>query len=243
MRKTPIRIVVALALLGPCRCFSAVPYVEVGGGRRQGTFGTATDSTLWLGYLSLGSSGERWDANCTVPYLGLERTESGYYRQDKGLGDVVLQSDWRFMPETWEGWSLDGLAALKCPTADSEKDLGTGRTDLGVFLAVNQRLGLLRWSLLGGWIQGVSHQTGSNLTSGAYVFNLGTALSLETSRWELVFEVRGPSYQGGPGAQEISLCVFKALSPTWGIKASTMAGLTEASPRWSCGLALVVNFP
>ena len=239
----PRSLCLALTLLASLPGQGAVPYLEIGAGRRQGDFGTSVRSDLWLGYASLGCAGERWDSSLTVPFLSLQRTGPGVSRQDWGLGDVVVQSGWRFLPETWDGWSLDGLGALKCPTANQNRDLGTGRADLGTFLALNQRLGLLRWSLLGGWIQGVSGHAGGDLTPGAYAFSAATSLALDSARWELVFEARGPAFQGEPGAREVSLNLSRSLSPVWGVKASAMAGFTAASPKWSVGLALVRSFP
>lgn len=241
-------------LLGLSACLSGValrgqavvPYVELGAGYRQGTFGLPIQSTLWAGYTTYGASGSRWDANLTVPYLSLKREGEGLTSRDQGLGDVVARGTWRFVPETEDGWSLDGMGAVKLPTASDTQGLGTGRLDAGAFLALNQQLGLLRWSLLGGWIQGASTipaGTSEELTSGTYVFNLGAALLLDGNRWGISLEARGPLLKGLPGAREISLNGFHPLSSKWGLKGYLTVGLSDGGPKRSAGLALLRIFP
>lgn len=219
-----------------------LPYLEVGLGRKQGDFGSPTRSTLSLGYATYGASGTRWDANLTVPYLRLNREEGGITSQEQGLGDVVARGIYRFLPENEDGWSLDGMGAVKLPTANDTKGLGTGRTDVGGFLALHQQLGLFQWTLLGGWIQGASSSS-DTLTSGSYVVGLSGAWVLDRNRWGISLEVRGPIYQGEPGVREIALDVFHPLSSNWGVKAVIAAGLSNGGPKQSVGLAVVRLFP
>lgn len=219
-----------------------LPYAEAGLGRKQGDFGSPILSTLSLGYATVGASGARWDANLTTPYLRLDRKESGVTSQEQGIGDLVAQGTYRFLPEDEEGWSLDGMGALKLPTASEAKGLGTGRTDVGGFLALHQQLGVFQWTALGGWIQGAS-SSNSELTSGAYVAGLSGAWQLDRNRWGLSFEARGPAYRGEPGAREISLDLFHTLSSAWAMKAMVTAGLTHGGPKQSVGLAFIHLFP
>ena len=220
----------------------ALPYVEAGVGQKRGDFGSPIQSTLWLGYATYGASGARWDANLTVPYLRLDRVDGGITSKEQGLGDVVVRGVYRFLPENENGWSLDGVGALKLPTASDTKGLGTGRADVGGFLALHQQLGIFQWTLLGGWIQGTASSTGT-LTSGAYVVALSGAWVLDRNRWGLSFEARGATYQGEPGVRELSLDVFHPLSSKWGVKGLVTAGFSDGGPKQSVGLALVRLFP
>lgn len=223
-----------------------LPYVEVGAGQKQGDFGTATRSTLGLAYITYGASGSRWDANLTVPYLRVGREGGGISTNDQGLGDIVARGIYRFLPETEDGWSLDGIGALKLPTASETKGLGTGRSDAGVFLALNQQMGLFRWTVQAGRIQGASGNpsvTTEPLTSGASVLGISGSWYFDGTRWDLSFEARGPAYQGLPGVRELALDVFHPLSPKWGIKVLVTAGLSDGGPRQGFGVALIRVFP
>lgn len=239
-------LAMGMLLPGALRGQGVVPYLELGAGRKQGDFGTTTQDTLWLGYLTGGVSSHRWDVNLTVPYLGLTRESGGISAQDQGLGDVLVRGAFRFLPETEDGWFLDGEGVIKLPTASEAKGLGTGRTDVGGFLSLHQRLGIFQWTVLGGWIQETAtNQTGtdSNATSGAYVLSLRGAWYFDHDRWGASFEARGASFQGLPGAREISLDVFHPLTSTWGVKAVVTAGLTDGGPRQSVGVAIIHLFP
>lgn len=239
-------MVLGMLMPGALQSQGVFPYLELGGGRKQGDFGTTATDTLWLGYVTGGVSSDRWDANLTVPYLGLTRDEGGISTQEKGLGDVLLRGAYRFLLETEDGWTLDGEGAVKLPTASDTKGLGTGRTDVGGFLSLHQRLGIFQWTVMGGWIQGTSsNQTGttSTFTSGAYVLGLRGAWYLDRNRWGASFEARGATYQGTPGAKELSLDVFHPLTSTWGVKAVVTAGLTDGGPRQSVGVSIIRIFP
>ena len=245
-RRVGLGLGFALLLGSPLLAQSVVPYVEVGLGRKQGDFGTPTLSTLWLGYVTAGTGTARWDASLTVPYLSLSREGGGYSSRDWGLGDLVARGAYRFLPETEAGWSLDGLGAIKAATANEARGLGTGRTDFGGFLALHQQLGLFRWTLSGGWIQGSStlpSTTSVELTSGAAVVGLRGALTLDQTRWALSFEARGPAWQGAPGARELSLEVLHTFSPAWGLKAAFTVGLNDGGARQGASLALIHLFP
>ncbi len=239
--------ILASALPGSAlRSQEALPYLEMGVGQKQGDFGSPTQSTLWQGYATYGSTGARWDASVTVPYLRLNREGGGISARDQGIGDIVVRGVYRFLPENEDGWSLDGEGAVKLPTASDTKGLGTGRTDVGGFLALHQRLGLFQWTLLGGWIQGAStNRTGTvvTLTSGSYVAGLRGTWDLDRNRWGIAFEARGATYQGEPGIKELSVDVFHPFSPTWAMKAVITAGFSDGGPKQSIGVALVRLFP
>ncbi|MBL0210791.1 MAG: hypothetical protein IPQ13_07785 [Holophagaceae bacterium] len=223
-----------------------LPYMETGVGRKQGDFGSPTRSTFWLGYATYGVTGARWDASLTVPFLWLNRDGGGDSSQDQGIGDVVVRGSYRFLPENEDGWSLDGEGAVKLPTASDTKGLGTGRTDVGGFLALHQRLGLFQWTLLGGWIQGASTNqagTADTLTSGSYVVGLRGTWDLNRNRWGVAFEARGATFQGEPGIKELSMDVFHPISSKWAMKAVITAGFSDGGPKQSVGVALVRVFP
>ena len=220
-----------------------VPYLEAGVGQRQGDFATPTQSALWMGYVSFGAFGDRWDANLSLPYLRLDRSGGGTSSRDQGLGDGVVRGLYRFLPETEDGWSLDGQAALKLATGNDAKGLGTGRTDLGAFLALHQQLGLFRWTVQAGRTQGTATEASSELRSGGFVWGLSGSWQFDGDRWTVAYESRAAAYLGLPGARELSLDLFHPISSKWGMKLSVAAGLSNGGPRHGFGLAFIRVFP
>lgn len=235
--------VLLLAAALPGRSQETVPYLEAGVGRRQGDFTTSTTSTLWMSYLTCGVFGDRWDANLSLPYLRLQRSGGGASSRDQGLGDGIVRGLYRFLPETEDGWSLDGQAALKLATGKDAKGLGTGRTDLGGFLALHQQLGLFRWTVQAGRTQGTATEASSELRSGGFVWGLSGSWQFDGDRWTVAYESRAAAYQGLPGARELSLDLFHPISSRWGMKLSVAAGLSDGGPRQGIGLAFIRVFP
>ena len=243
MARILLRSTLLLATATPGLSQGTVPYLEAGVGHRQGDFGTPVQSRLWMGYITCGAFGNRWDANLSLPLLRLERSGSGPSSRDQGLGDAVVRGLFRFLPETEDGWSLDGQAALKLANGDDAKGLGTGRTDFGGFLALHQQLGLFRWTVQAGRTQGNATEASSELRSGGFVWGLSGSWQFESDRWTLAYESRTAAYQGLPGARELSLDFFHSISSGWGMKLSVAAGLSDGGPRQGFGLAFIRVFP
>jgi hypothetical protein len=127
-------------------------YVDVSGGYKTGTFGTPYRSNL--GYVStgLGYVTPVYDVSITIPYLFLSSESQSGTKDTSGIGDIILRGDRVLVVETSNGFSLDGALALKLPTADDTKGLGTGQMDFGAFLNAHQKIYDVKLSFFGGYI-------------------------------------------------------------------------------------------
>ncbi|WP_257312580.1 hypothetical protein [Geothrix fuzhouensis] len=233
-----------IALVLASTCLSAQDpalYLEGGVGHKQGDFGTSTLSKLNLAYGTVGYASSTFDLNVTVPVLHLTAQGGGVDASASGVGDVLLRGVHRFIPETATGYALDGGLALKLPTANSDKGLGTGKADVGGFLAIHQRWDRIQLNLLGGWIQsGSASGTSTPATrDGIYTAGVGLSYYTSTAKFSLGYEARGALYEGTQAPRDLSLDVFKMLSPKLAMKASLIAGLTDGSPKTSVGLGFV----
>lgn len=234
--------VIALVLASTClKAQEPALYLEGGVGHKQGDFGTATLSKLNLAYGTVGYASSTFDLNVTVPVLNLTAQGGGVDASSSGLGDVLIRGVHRFIPETASGYSLDGGAALKLPTASSDKGLGTGKVDVGGFLAIHQRWDRIQANLIGGWIQSGSSNDANLPTTqnGIYTAGIGLSYYADTAKFSMAYEARGALYQGTSAPREVSVDVFKMLSPKLAMKASFIAGLTDGSPKTSVGLGFV----
>ena len=85
---------------------------------------------------------DQLELRATVPYLEIDtplaffeeqpagdRALSSQMSRERGLGDVVLSGTYAWFPldERWPAWELTGK--VKLPTADEDRNLGTGGTD------------------------------------------------------------------------------------------------------------------
>lgn len=234
--------VVALVLASTClKASDPTLYLEGGLGRKRGDFGTPIDSQLSLAYGTVGYASSTFDLNVTLPILRLEEQGGGQRESATGVGDVLLRGVRRLVPETDSGFAFDGGLALKLPTANSDKGLGTGRTDVGGFLAAHQRWDRLQVTLLGGWIQsGTTNDTASqNTRNGLYTAGVGLSYYLDRTKCSIAYEARGSQYTGVAGAREVSLDVFHLLGQRLALKGSFIAGLSDGSPKTSFGIGVV----
>lgn len=234
--------VIALVLASTClKSQEPALYLEGGFGHKQGDFGTPILSKLNMAYGTVGYASSTFDLNVTVPVLRLESQGPGVNYSADGLGDVLIRGVHRFVPETSGGFSFDGGLAVKLPTADSNKGLGTGQMDVGGYLATHQRWDRIQANLLGGWIQNgtTNEMTAAGASSGIYTAGIGISYYADTARYSMSYEARGALYAGTPAPREITLDVFKMLSPRFAMKAAVIAGLNDGTPRTNVGLGFV----
>lgn len=235
-------LLAALALLPTlARADEPALYLEGGLGAKQGDFGSPTLSRLGLAYGTLGYASSRFDLSLSVPYLRLQTSGGGQDATASGLGDVLVRGVRRLVPETESGFSLDGALAVKFPTADQTKGLGTGQMDVGGFLGLHQRWDRVQATLIGGWIQG---QPGDALASaatanGIYTAGAGLTYLTERGRYSVAYEARGAQYAGVPAPREASLGLFRMLTERLALKGSFILGLNDGSPRTSFGVGVV----
>lgn len=216
-------------------------YLEGGFGHKQGDFGTPTLSKLDLAYGTLGYASPTFDVNVTVPILRLEAQGGGQDVSNMGLGDILIRGVHRFVRETPSGFAFDGGLAVKLPTANSDKGLGTGRADIGGFMSMHQRWDRIQATLLGGWIQSASaSDTASQYArTGIYTAGIGLSYYADRAKYSIAYEARGALYQGTPAPREISLGMLKMLNPKLALRGSFIAGLNDGTPKTSFGLGLV----
>jgi len=234
--------VITLVLASTClKADESALYLEGGLGRKRGDFGTPIVSQLSAVYGTVGYASSNFDLNVTLPVLRLEVQGGGQSDSATGVGDVLFRGVRRLVPETESGFAFDGGLALKLPTANSDKGLGTGKTDVGGFFAAHQRWDRVQATLFGGWIQSASmNDTASqNTRNGIYAAGAGLSYSLERTKYSIAFEARGSQYSGVAAPREVSLDVFHLMGQRLALKASFIAGLNDGSPKTSFGLGLV----
>ena len=209
-------------------------YLEFGGGYKTGDFGTAIRTSLYYASSTLGYISERHQASVTVPYLFLS-DDAG--TRESGVGDVILRGGRVIVPQGGSGFSLDGSLALKIPTADESRGLGTGKTDYGAFLIAHQRAGSVKFSLLGGYIK-VGDPPGTDYND-ILLYSLGVSKLFGTRGVYAAIEGRRASIPGAMNPREVSVGYFEAFSARWALKGHAFAGLNDGGPDFGLGFGLV----
>ena len=105
-----------------------------------------------------------------------ERTELGERDHESGIGDLTVGTKWQFLKET--GWlPRQALAAaVKFPTADDDKGLGSGKTDYDLTWIASKKLGEKTGVHVNAGYTWVGEPSGEDV---ADVFHYGVALDYQ----------------------------------------------------------------
>lgn len=237
------RAVLALLLLSGVAASTAAAdgryYVELSAGFKTGDFGTPTDNDLY--YLSpvLGYVTSRYDLSVGVPYLSLMTETAGQATTESGVGDVIARGGRELLPGGWP-FSLYGSLAVKLPTADEDKGLGTGKTDVGAFASLSRELEGTRLSLLGGYIK-VGDPPGVDLDD-VLLYGVGLSRLLGRTRFYGSLEGRTASVSGADAPREINAGFFHPLNRRHSMKGNAFVGLNDGGPRFGASLGFVQWF-
>lgn len=212
-------------------------YLDLNGGYKTGDFGTPTKSSLLYFSPALGYVTPRYDMSITVPYLSLTNKTAGQTDTEDGIGDIILHGGMVLVPEAENGFSLTGSIAVKLPTADEKRGLGTGETDYGGFLGIRKRIGQNRFTLSAGYIK-VGNPPGAGLND-VYVYDIGYARIFERTELSAWYEGRRAIIPGADNPQEINIGFFHILNRDYSIKGSSFAGLNNGGPDFGLNAGIV----
>lgn len=212
-------------------------YLDANGGYKTGDFGTATKSNLYYFSPALGFVGPRYDMSVTIPYLFLTNETTGQTATEEGIGDIILRGGMVLVPQTESGFSVTGSLAVKLPTADENKGLGTGETDYAAFLGLRRRIGNNRFILSAGYIK-VGDPAGLDFND-VTVYDIGYARIFTRTELSAWYEGRRSVIPGVKNPQEINIGFFHILNQDYSIKGSGFAGLNNGGPDSGLNLGIV----
>ncbi|MFA5937722.1 MAG: hypothetical protein WC809_00075 [Sinimarinibacterium sp.] len=232
-------LALAVAPFGQVRA-NGNAFVELSGGFKSGDFGTAVRSDLRYVAPAVGYLAPGYDFSATVPYLRLNTDSGGTSATESGIGDIVARAGKVLAPDAFDELSLYGSVAVKLPTADEDKGLGTGETDLGAFLAARWPLGNLRLNLQGGYIKsGLGHSEGLR---DVFLYSAGLSGATTRAHWYVSLDGRTALVQGARAPLEISGGSLYALGGRYFLKGSAFAGLNEGGPAFGVAGGIVRMF-
>ena len=212
-------------------------YLDLGGGYKTGAFGTPTTSSLYYFSPTIGYVAPGYDVGVTVPLLSLTNKTGGQSRTESGVGDIILRGGLVFIPEGSGGFSLNGTLALKLPTADETRGLGTGETDYGAFLGLHQRIGNFKLSLTGGYIK-VGDPPAINYND-IYLYGVGISRVFGATNIAVSLDGRRSMVPGAQNPQEVSVGFFHVLNVDYAIRGSAFKGLNNGGPDFGMDFGVV----
>jgi hypothetical protein len=180
----------------------------------------------------------------TLPWLEVEfadtATSSTY--KESGLGDVVLGLTVYDVYRSSDGSvAVDLTNKVKVGTADEQKGLGTGETDLSVqadiykFLGRSMLVATLGYKFRGEPDTFVIDDTWLAAVGGYYRFSNATSGGL-------FLDYRQSSVPGFEGISELTASLSQTLSDGLRVQGYLVHCLSDASLDWGAGLSLRLSF-
>ena len=230
----------------------------------QGDYGTGDESRAIYAPLTFKYLGERFDVGLTVPWLYLESEEGvtqvdgdvtrgrgrGQGRRGRerdvsaaGLGDISLKGRWFLLDDQPASWipALTPFARIKFPTADEDRNLGTGEADFGFGVEFDKQFGRtfvfgdVSYTVIGdppgedfrnrpGVSLGVGYDVTPTLTASAQI------------------DWRRALVSGSDDPVDLIATLAIRLSRTVSIIPSLVIGLTNGSPDFGLGVEVTYKF-
>jgi hypothetical protein len=123
-------------------------YASLTADYREGDFGTTVNNELYSLTPEFGYVSSSYDLSASIPLHHLSVSGGGLSSSESGLGDAVLRGGRRLWRDKKAETSLNGALTIKLATGDENKGLGTGGTDIGVFLSATRKRGAYAFTAL-----------------------------------------------------------------------------------------------
>jgi hypothetical protein len=215
-------------------------YIGIEAGMSRGDFGTPTRETLYAVTARLGWWAPDYRVEVALPYLELARDGPGIDRRDGGVGDVVLRGERRLRAGKDDGASVYGSLALKLPTADADRGLGTGEADVGAFVTVVRPIAGLKLVAHVGYV--VNGDSAALDYRDVPYYGIGLSSPGTHSAVYAAVSGRGASVNGADAPLELSAGGWRWLGGDRAFTVTGFVGLNDGGPDFGATVGVVQWF-
>lgn len=240
-----------LALFAALPAFAASSKLSVESGvdYNTGDYGKTQSTDILYVPVTVRYQTGAWSMKVTVPYLkitspgsviggvGPVPTITTPRTTQSGLGDVVLAANKNVYNDSASGFMLNLGGKVKLGTADSAKNLGSGKNDYAVQADVYQTTGRLTGFGTAGYRKYGSPATYTlnnvyyGLLGGSYKFDKATGGGAMFNYSQKVSASSSPH-------REAIFFVSRKLENNWKAQGYVLKGFTSSVPDWGFGLTL-----
>lgn len=231
--------------------------LTLGGYFSRGDYGAAEDTDILYVPVSFELARFPWVVSVTVPWLSLDgpgdvfleagnigrpRPGANPLVSEDGLGDVVISGTWQSEALFGGAVYLDLSLQAKLPTADEDRDLGTGEPDYSVQADLYRNLGdTTLFTTLGYRHRGRTPLY--DLEDSAY-FSLGAMHPLgEATNLGLLYDFRERASSNAFESHELMPFVSWTPDEHWNLMLYTIVGFTDSSADRAAGFQLSYTWP
>lgn len=228
--------------------------VSTGFDYTSGDYGGGSDTELLVIPVTGSYAVDRWTFKATIPYVRVSGPadvvpELGPIGRPgirpgggtaSGLGDITLGATYAALTEP-DLPNVDLTAKVKLGTADDDKGLGTGESDLMFQADVHQTIG--RWTPFGtlGY-RFLGDPNGVDLKDGFYLAGGASYQLDEKTDVGALLDWRQRVVSGIDDVAELVGFVGRKLDEQWKAQGYVLGGLTDASPDYGVGGRISYQF-
>lgn len=212
-------------------------YVSTDAGYRTGDYGTDTTFSLFHLTPAIGYASDTWEAGLSVPVYTLQADGELGKQTESGIGDILIRAGRRIVSEERTGVELRGSVAVKLPTADKDKGLGTGETDYGAFILLNKHFDTIALTAQVGYlVRGDASVQAYNDTP---MYAVGISKSFSRSQVAATYENGGDFVDGAEAARSIAVSGFRVLNSKYAVRGDLSFGLSDGADDLGMSIGFV----
>ncbi len=223
----------------------------------SGDYGQSDDTDILYVPVTIRYDAEPFLFKATVPYIridgpgGVVAGTDGNIIVDEdavgtetnsGLGDVVLSGSYIHYPETDSAWPILELTGkVKVPTADEDRDLGTGEVDYTAQVDVSKNFDkVLAFTTVG--YRFLGDPSDFDLDD-VFFASVGAGYRLaRRTQVGLVYDYREAASSGASDSHELVPYFSWRFADRYILSGYGVAGLSEGAADWGAGVSIGIDF-
>lgn len=210
----------------------------------SGDYGTSETTDTWYLPFTLTRYFEKAEISATLPFIyqdsgaGISAVSgrptlirSGSGQAEGGIGDILLAGKYQLLEESADDcFNLKGVARIKFPTADENKNLGTGEFDESLGLEFSKTLDE-KWALFFDmYYTFIGDPPGIDLDN-EFAFSIGAGYPCdEVNSVSFLYEERTALVDGEDNPRTLSFYLSHALEKWTSVFGGISIGLSDGSP-------------
>jgi hypothetical protein len=220
----------------------------------QGDYGTGAETKILSIPFMLRYDTDAWKLKLTVPYLrvtgpgnvipGIGRNGRGRQAEEtteSGIGDTTVSATYTAYYNAASQLGFDLTGKLKLPTADENRGLGTGSTDVSFQGDLYKTID--RLTVFGGL--GYTRFGHSDVVElkNAFYYEVGAStLFTKTDSVGASLYGREAVVEGGSPQRELTFFWNRRVAKERRLQAYVLMGLADGSPDWGVGVSALFSF-
>ncbi len=206
----------------------------------QGDFGSPVTEKLSMFNVSLGRIETQYDISMSMPYLFLNRSDATESISQDGVGDLFLRGGYELVNEAKSGFSLYSSLGIKIALADETQGLGSGESDIGLYVNLSKQWNQIRGTLYSGYINNGDPATIDYANTP--LFGISVARYFGKTSGYLSLQKSGALVDANDDPLSFSGGVYHMFNSQYTFRGQISLGLSDGSADYGFNIGLISWF-